>query len=107
MLQEPIVHKASLRNVDVVIDRCEQNLSAGAVIESAPENSVMANDGYKKAFDNLLDTYLSLGVHAETIVRQLKKTANAELRVKLVLELRNLEKKRLELLDQMDNLTKS
>ena len=67
----------------------------------------MANDGYKKAFNGLLETYVSLDESAETIIRQLKKTANAELRIKLVRELRNLEKKRLELLDQMDNLAKS
>jgi hypothetical protein len=67
----------------------------------------LANDAYKKAFDGLLETYVSLGESAGPIVRQLKKTANAELRRKLIQELRNLEKKRLELLDQMDNLGKS
>jgi hypothetical protein len=67
----------------------------------------VANDGYKKAFDDLAETYVSLNDSAETIIRQLKKTVNAELRSKLVRELRNLEMKRLELLDQMDNLPKS
>ena len=67
----------------------------------------MANDGYKKAFDGLLNTYASLDESAGTIIRQLKKTANAELRIKLVRELRNLEKRRLELLDQLDGLAKS
>ena len=67
----------------------------------------MANDGYKKAFDGLLETYVSLDESAETIVRQLKKTPNPDTRGKLVRELRNCEKKRLELLDQMDSLGKS
>jgi hypothetical protein len=66
----------------------------------------MPNDD-KRAFDSLLETYVSLGESAGPIVRQLKKIANAELRSKLVQELRSLEKKRLELLDQMDNLAKS
>jgi hypothetical protein len=67
----------------------------------------MASNGYKKAFDGLLETYVSLDESAETIVRHLKKIANADGRSKLVRELRSLDKKRLELLDQMDNLTKS
>jgi hypothetical protein len=67
----------------------------------------MASNGYKKAFDGLLKTYLSLDESAETLVHQLKKMANVDGRRKLVRELRNLEKKRLELLDQMDNLPKS
>lgn len=64
----------------------------------------MANDGYKKAFDGLLKSYLSLDDSAETIVRQLKKTPNPDNRSKIIAELRNLEKKRLELLNQMDSL---
>jgi hypothetical protein len=66
----------------------------------------MANDGHKKAFDSLLGTYVYFGDSTETIVRQLKKTANADTRGKLVQELRNLEKRRVELLDQMDCLGK-
>ena len=66
----------------------------------------MANDGYKKAFDGLLETYVSLGDSAYTIVRFLKKTANADTRSKLVAECRSLDKKRLEILDQIDNLAK-
>jgi hypothetical protein len=66
----------------------------------------MANDGYKKAFDGILKSYVSLDESAETIVRQLKKTPNTDTRGKLIQELRNLEKRRLELLDQMDNLPK-
>ena len=75
---------------------------------SVPEGRAnVATNEYKKAFTDLLETYVSLDESAETIVRQLKKTANAELRVKLVQELRNLEKRRLELLDQLDGLAKS
>ena len=67
----------------------------------------MANDGLKKEFDGLLETYISLDESGETIVRQLKKIANADGRSKIIAELRTLDKKRLELLDQMDGLTKS
>src|SRR5258705_13680837 len=67
---------------------------------------LMASDG-KRAFDRLLKTYLSLGDSARTLVRQLKKTSNAISRRKMVGELRNLDMKRLELLDQMDNLANS
>jgi hypothetical protein len=67
----------------------------------------MASDGNKKAFDDLLETYVSLDDSAETIVRMLKKTPKSESRSKIIAELRNLEKKRLELLDQMDNQAKS
>ena len=49
----------------------------------------------------------TVGESAETIVRQLKKTPKPESRSKIIAELRNLEKRRLELLDQMDNLVKS
>jgi hypothetical protein len=65
----------------------------------------MAND-WKKAFDDLLKTYLSLGDNAGTIVRNLKK-ANAGTRGKLIQELRSLDRKRLELLDQLDGLAKT
>jgi hypothetical protein len=77
------------------------------VVESAPEKALMASDGYRKAFDGLLNTYVSLDESAETIVRRLNKTANPDTRSKLVGELRSVDKKRLELLDQMDNLAKS
>jgi len=66
----------------------------------------MANDD-KKAFDGLLNTYVSLDESAGTIVRQLKKTPKPESCSKNIAELRSLEKKRLELLDRMDNLAKS
>jgi hypothetical protein len=65
----------------------------------------MANDVYKKAFDGLLETYTSLDGHAETIIRQLKRTPVGT-RSKLIQELRNLETKQLELLDLMDELAK-
>ena len=67
----------------------------------------MANNEYKKAFDDLFETYLSLSESAGTIVRNMKKTPKADVRSKLVQELRNLDKKRLELLDQIENLPKS
>jgi hypothetical protein len=74
---------------------------------SLPEEAFMANIGYRKAFDGLLETYISLDGSAETIIRQFKKTPNADTHTKLVPELRNLDKKRLELLDQIDHLAKS
>ncbi|MGA7796111.1 MAG: hypothetical protein WCA19_24015 [Candidatus Acidiferrales bacterium] len=67
----------------------------------------MANDSYKRAFDDLLETYIYLGGSGEMIVRNLNKTPNVETRSKLIAELRSLESKRLEILDQMDNLSKS
>ena len=48
------------------------------------EGLKMANDDYKKAFDDLLETYVSLDESAETTVSQLKKIANAEGRSKLI-----------------------
>jgi len=67
----------------------------------------MANDEYEKAFDGLLETYWSLSESAGTIVRNLKKTPDADIRRKLTQELRSLDKQRAELLDQMDNPAKS
>ena len=64
----------------------------------------MANDGYKKALDGLLETYLSLDESAATILRQLKKPPKPDTRRKLVRELRNLDKKQLEILDKMDGM---
>jgi hypothetical protein len=84
-----------------------RHLRAGFAVEFASEKAFMANDEYKKAFDSLLGTYVSLDESAGTIVRQLKKIANADGRSKLIRELRNLENKRLELLDQIDSLGKS
>jgi hypothetical protein len=55
----------------------------------------------------LVKVYLSLGDSAGAIIRQLKRTPNADTRSKLVAELRSLDKKRLDLLDQIDNLAKS
>ena len=67
----------------------------------------MANDGYKRAYDGLLNSYVSLDESAETIIRQLTKTPKPESRSKIIAELRSLEIRRLELLDQMDTLAKS
>jgi predicted nucleic acid-binding Zn-ribbon protein len=66
----------------------------------------MTNDEYKKAIDRLLKTYSSLAAHAERIVSKLKKISNAGIRSKLTGELRSLDRKRLELLDQIDALPK-
>jgi hypothetical protein len=65
----------------------------------------MKNDQLKKEIDGLLQTYLDLGDNAVIIVRQLKKTSNADFRRKLIGELRNADKKRSELLDQIDALS--
>jgi hypothetical protein len=66
----------------------------------------IASGVYKKEFDALLKTYLSPSDSAGTLVRQLKKTPT-DTRGKLTQELRSLDKKQLELLDQLDNLAKS
>jgi hypothetical protein len=66
----------------------------------------MAIEGYKKALESLLETYVSLGDSADTVVRFLKKKANVETRSKLIAELRSLDQKCLEILDQLDGLAK-
>jgi len=66
----------------------------------------MTNDEYKKSIDRLLNNYSSLADDAEGIVIKLKKISNAGVRDKLVRELRKLDNKRLELLDQKDALPK-
>ena len=66
----------------------------------------MANDD-KRAFDSLLQDYAALDESANTIVEQLRKTSNPDNRRKIVVELRNLEERRVEILDQMRNLGKS
>jgi hypothetical protein len=63
----------------------------------------LANDD-KRAFENLLEDYAALDESAETIVRQLRKISNPDNRRKIVVELRNLEERRVEILDQMRNL---
>jgi len=60
----------------------------------------------KKVFNELLENYVGLGESANTLVRQLMKLHSLDIRAKLVQELRSLDKKRLELLDQMDDLAK-
>ncbi|MGB2589627.1 MAG: hypothetical protein WBG02_01790 [Candidatus Acidiferrum sp.] len=65
----------------------------------------MTNDQLKKEIDGLLQTYLDLGDGAAIIVRELKKTPNADVRAKLIGELRNTDKKRIELLNQIDALS--
>jgi len=66
----------------------------------------MPNDD-KRAFDRLFQDYVSLDESADTVVRQLRKISNLDGRRKIIAELRNLDTKRLELLDQMDGLAKS
>ncbi len=61
----------------------------------------MKNDQLKEKINGLLQTYLDLGDNASIIVRQLKRTPNGDVRGKLIVELRNLEKKRIELLNQI------
>jgi len=71
------------------------------------EDERMANDPYTKIIDGLWNDYLSLGPHTETIVRKVRKTSNGDIRSKLIAELRSLDRKRLELLDQIDDMAKS
>lgn len=67
----------------------------------------MKKDAYTKTVDGLWLSYISLGPHAETIVRRVRRTSNADARSKLIAELRSLDRKRLELLDQIDGVAKS
>jgi hypothetical protein len=55
--------------------------------------------------DKLLQIYIHLGDSATIIVRKLKKTPNADVRGKLIGELGNTDKKRIELLNQIDALS--
>jgi hypothetical protein len=66
----------------------------------------MVNGG-KRVFDGLLEDYAALDQSADLVVRQLRKISNPDSRRKIIKELRNLEIRRRELLDQMDNLAKS
>ena len=65
----------------------------------------MTKDHLKRRIDAILERYLDFGDSAAIIVRELKKTANAEVRGKLTAELRNIDKKRIGLLDQIDDPT--
>ena len=66
----------------------------------------MPNDD-KRPFDGLFQDYATLDESAETIAKQLRKTPNPDNRRKIIKELRNIENRRLELLDQIDNLSMS
>jgi hypothetical protein len=66
----------------------------------------MTNNEYKGTIDALWEDYLSLSPHAETLVRTARRLPTASNRSKLIAELRNLDRKRLELLDQIDDLGK-
>jgi len=65
----------------------------------------MTKDELKREIDELLQTYLDLGDNAAIIVRELKKTSSAEVRSKLVDELRNTDNKRIDILNQIDRLS--
>ena len=60
----------------------------------------MTNDRLKKEIDGILQTYLDLGNNAVILVRELKKTSSAKVRSKLIDELRDTDKKQIELLNQ-------
>jgi len=64
----------------------------------------MTNDQLENEFDEALQRYLDLGESAAIIVREMKKTSNPEIRKKLTPELRNADKKRIEILNQIDGL---
>jgi hypothetical protein len=67
----------------------------------------MTSDEIKKQLDLVWRDYVSLGNDAATIVRRMKKSNSIELRSRLSQELRSLDRKRLELVDGMDELFKS
>lgn len=67
----------------------------------------MTRDEIKKDLDQVWRDYLSLGNDTATIVRRMKKSSNTDLRSKLSKELRSLDRKRSELVDEMDELFKS
>lgn len=64
----------------------------------------MTNAHLENEFDEALQRYLDLGESAAIIVREMKKTPNSEVRRKLTHELRNADKKRIEILNQIDGL---
>ncbi len=64
----------------------------------------MTNDQLENEFDEVLQRYLDLGESAAIIVREMKKTSNPAVRRKLSHELRNADKKRIEVLNQIDGL---
>jgi len=66
----------------------------------------MRNDQLKTKLDGLSNDYLALEDNAAVIVRQLKKTPRADIRSKLIGELRNIDKKRIEILNQIDDLSR-
>lgn len=66
----------------------------------------MKNNQLKKEIDGLLQTYLDLGDNAPIIIRRLQRPRNAGVRGRLIRELSSLDKKRTELLNQIDVLSK-
>jgi hypothetical protein len=81
-------------------------VNPGSSARIRPGETTAANDD-KRVFDDLLEDYAALDESADIIVRQLRKISNPDNRRKIIKELRNLEKKRLELLGQMDDLAKA
>lgn len=61
-------------------------------------------DSHRRAFDQLLETYFSLGDSAVTIARRLKRIPNLDTRDRLIAELVSLDEKRIEVLKQMADL---
>lgn len=66
----------------------------------------MTNSQLESEIDGLLQKYADLGDYAAVIVRQLRKIPKADTRTKLIGELRNIDGKRIELLNQIDDLSK-
>jgi hypothetical protein len=64
----------------------------------------MTNDQLENEYDEALQRYLDLGESAAIIVHQMKKTPNPAVRRKLTHELRNADKKRIQVLNQIDGL---
>lgn len=67
----------------------------------------MTIDEDKKAYDERLESFESLGKNAATIVGVMKNTANLDAHPKLITELQSIDEQRLALLRQMDKLLKA
>ena len=67
----------------------------------------MRTDQLMTKLVELSNNYLAFEDNAVVLVRQLKKTIKADVRNKLIGELRNIEKKRLDLLKEIEDLTTS
>jgi hypothetical protein len=76
-----------------------------AVVKCLSGRNGMANDTIKSSRDTRLRNYLDLAEDEAIIVRELKKATSPDARRKMLTELRNLNEKRNELLDQIGNAT--